>query len=370
MSRAQPSRATRVGLVVEQCWQRVPGGSATYITELTRALLDRADIDPVGLSALHPGDSPASVWLTLPVRALPLPRAALYRLWDHTGAPHPEWTVHGLDVVHATTWAVPATRRPLVVTVHDLAFLRDPSHFTPHGVRFFTRALDRTRELARAVIVPSVATALDCEQAGIEPERIHVIPHGSRPHVAPEASERRLTLPDRYVLWCGTWEPRKNVGALLAAFKLVAAEDKDIHLVLVGPRGWGERVAPDASSPSAERVHLLGRLDTAQLGEAYARAEAFCFPSTWEGFGLPVLEAMAAGLPVVTSRDTSMAEIAVGVGVLVDPRDPADIAAGIVRAIGPEHPTLAALSRKRALDYTWAAAAQRTAAAYHAALHG
>ncbi|MGV8978001.1 MAG: glycosyltransferase family 4 protein [Cellulomonas sp.] len=368
MSRMQPSRRTRVGIIVEQCWQRVPGGSGTYITELTRALLDRADLDPLGMSALHARVSATSVGLTLPVRALPLPRAALYRLWDHTGAPRPEWTVPGLDVVHATTWAVPATRRPLVVTVHDLAFLRDPSHFTPHGVRFFTRALDRTRDVARAVIVPSIATARDCEQAGIEPERIHVVPHGARPLVPPEASEHRLILPDRYVLWCGTWEPRKNLAMLLAAFELVASQDKEIHLVLVGPRGWGDRIAPDASSPSAARVHLLGRLDPAGLDEAYARAEAFCFPSTWEGFGLPVLEAMAAGLPVVTSRDTSMAEIAAGVGVLVNPLDPTDIAAGILEAIGPAHPTLAALSQKRALDYTWAAAAEQTAAAYDAAL--
>ena len=125
-------------------------------------------------------------------------------------------------MVHATTWAIPPTRRPLVVTVHDLAFLREPEHFTPRGVRFFDTALARTRDEAAAVVVPSEATAADCREHGIEAGRLHVIPHGAPAWEISsgevEAARVRLQLPDRFVLWCGTAEPRKNLGGLLAGF--------------------------------------------------------------------------------------------------------------------------------------------------------
>ena len=135
----------RAGLTVEQCWQRVPGGSASYIVELAAALVARSDVEPVGLAAPHRHRPDPDFELAIRVRSLGLPRAALYRLWNRTPFPRPEWTVQRLDVIHATTWAIPRTALPLVVTVHDLAFLRDPAHFTPRGVRFFTRALERTR---------------------------------------------------------------------------------------------------------------------------------------------------------------------------------------------------------------------------------
>ena len=168
-----------VGMTVEQCWQRVPGGSASYIVALLAALQQRTDVTTVGLSARHSGPPESDHAPSGPVRSLGLPRGVLYRSWNRLSAPRPEWTVKGLDVVHAATWAIPPTRRPLVVTVHDVAFLRDPGHFTPRGVRFFTRALARTRAEADAVIVPSQATADDCEAAGIQTDRIHVIPHGA-----------------------------------------------------------------------------------------------------------------------------------------------------------------------------------------------
>lgn len=361
----------RVALTVEQCWQRVPGGSATYLLELLRALTGRADVTTTGLAAAHRTPPPEGLRPPGLVRHAPLPRYLLYRAWAHLGVPRAERSVPDADVVHATTWALPATRRPLVVTVHDVAFLREPEHFTPRGVRFFTDALARTRDHAAVVIVPSEATAADCEQAGIERGRIHVIPHGAPAwHVdraAATVGARAAGLPERYVLWCGTAEPRKNLEGLLAAFVLVADEDPDVHLVLAGPPGWGETPRP-ADGPWRARVHQVGRLSDANLRTAYAAAAAFAFPSHWEGFGLPVLEAMAAGAPVVTSAGTSMAEVVGDAGVLVEAIDPVAIAAGLRRALGPEGAALGAAGRRRAAGFTWAASADAHVAAYRAAL--
>lgn len=366
-----------VGMTVEQLWQRVPGGSGSYIVALAQALAARGDVRVTGLAALHRGgaDGRPEDLPDVPVRALGLPRYPLYRAWNHLRAPRPEWLVRGLDVVHATTWAIPPTARPLVVTVHDVAFLRDPGHFTERGVGFFTRALERTVAEAGAVVVPSHATAEDCVAAGIDRERLHVVHHGApawaSAAVTPDevaALRSRLGLPERFVLWCGTFEPRKNLAGLLAAFRLLADEDPELHLVLVGPPGWGQTDHDVHVGPWTSRVHEVGRLSWADLRVAYAAATALCFPSTWEGFGLPVLEAMAVGTPVVTSRGTSMAEI-VGDdgGVLVDPADPADIAAGMARAVGPERPALAAAALRRSQTFTWARAAEATLAAYRAA---
>ncbi|MCU1432629.1 MAG: glycosyl transferase family 1 [Actinotalea sp.] len=359
-----------VGMTVEQCWQRVPGGSASYIVALLAALAERTDVRTTGLSAWH--RTPPAPDHVPPgrVRSLGLPRYGLYRAWNHLSAPRPEWVVSDLDVVHAATWAIPPTRRPLAVTVHDVAFLREPGHFTPRGVAFFTRALQRTRDEAGAVVVPSAATAQDCVEAGIDAERVHVVPHGAPSWSVTDDEvadlRRRLDLPARFVLWCGTLEPRKNVPGLLAGFALLAAQDPDLHLVLVGPAGWGESQPP--AGPSADRVHSLGRLGTDDLRVVYAAATAFCFPSHWEGFGLPVLEAMAVGTPVVTSAGTSMAEVVGDAGVLVAPDDPAAIAEGLRRAVGPEGAALGAAGRRRAEGFTWARSAEQHVAAYRAAI--
>lgn len=358
----------RVALTVEQLWQPVPGGSGTYIVELAAAL-GGAGADVVGIAAAHRRPPPADLRPAVPVRHAPLPRRLLYDAWDRLGLPRAEQLVRGADVVHATTWAVPPTRLPLVVTVHDVAFLRDPAHFTPRGVRFFTRALAHTRDRADVVVVPSEATATDCVAAGIERDRIAVVPHGVRvatptpDAVAAFRAAHGLARP--YVLWTGTREPRKNLPGLLAAFELVAAADPELELVLVGPAGWGEEAGVPAGVRA--RVHHLGRLSWPDLQLAYAGARAFCFPSLWEGFGMPVLEAMGHGVPVVTSAGTSMAEAADGAALLVDPRDAAQLAGAITAAAGPEHDRLGAAGRAVAARATWAAAATGTLAAYERA---
>ena len=160
------------------------------------------------------------------------------------------------------------------------------------------------------------------------------------------------------------------MSGLLDAFALAADQDPSLHLVLAGPPGWGDvgRELP-AGAPWASRVHHLGRLPYDDLRVAYAAATAFCFPSIWEGFGLPVLEAMSVGTPVVTSIGTSMAEVVGDAGVLVTPTDPAQLAAGLLRATGPERDPLARAAFEGSRVFTWEHAAEQTMDSYRAAIN-
>jgi glycosyltransferase involved in cell wall biosynthesis len=356
----------RAALTVEQLWQPVPGGSGTYIVELARELADDPTLDVVGISAHHRAPAPADWAPPVPVRSSRLPRRALYEAWQHLPGPLAESIAGRADVVHATTWAVPATRRPMAVTVHDVAFLHDPAHFTGRGNTFFRRALERVRGNDAAIIVPSQATADDCLQVGLPSTRITVVPHGVRvgrpdPQTVLEFRSRS-GLNREYVLWCGTIEPRKNLSTLLTAFADAAVDLPDVDLVLVGPAGWGA-LPPVPSSLSPDRVHVLGHLSRADLDAAYAGAAAFCFPSLREGFGLPVLEAMQHGLPVVTSRGTACAEVGGDAALLVDPLDATEVARALVTAVR-ERADLSARSRSRAAGFTWREAAARTAEVY------
>ena len=166
----------------------------------------------------------------------------------------------------------------------------------------------------------------------------------------------RYRLPDRFVLFVGTLEPRKNLAGLVAAM----AELPEFELVVVGPSGWGAEVP----HPPADRARVLGFVEAAELAALYRAASVFCYPSFWEGFGLPILEAMAHGVPVVTSRGGATEEIAGDAAVLVDPHDPAAIADGI-RAAHERASELAAAGRARAAAFTWEATAASTLAAYH-----
>ncbi len=365
----------RVALTVEQCWQPVPGGSGSYIVELVAALAAHTEVATVGLAARHaPQDRPL-LRPGLPVRHSGLPRTALYETWNRLRRPLGERLTGPVDVLHATTWAVPGRRVPLVVTVHDLAFLREPEHFTARGNRFFRRALTVTRDEAALVIVPSAATRDDCVAQGIEPDRVRVIPHGVRAAVvgqdAQAAWRDRIGLTRPYLLWCGTLEPRKNVPRLVEAYALAVAElGLELDLVLVGPTGWGgtrASVGRALDRLPQGAVHLVGRLDQADLQAAYAGATVFAFPSLWEGFGLPVLEAMAHGVPVVTSAGSAMAEFAAGAGVLVDPLDVSELAQALVVAAGPGRAAMSAAARDAAAGMTWGASARAHAQAYRQA---
>ena len=158
-----------VAVTLEQCWHDVPGGTATSALDLVAGLQTQSDVDVVGVAARH-SEPPPPPWVP-PVNMMhhKLPRAALYESWHRTGRPLIEDITGPVDLVHATGVAVPGTKAPLVVTVHDLAFEHFPEHPTRWGLRFFKRAIDRARERADAIICPSEATATDCVANWLRP---------------------------------------------------------------------------------------------------------------------------------------------------------------------------------------------------------
>lgn len=352
-----------VAYTIEQCWHRVPGGTASAALALGAALDGRDGVHIVGVAARH-GAPPPEPWRpSFAVRHLPLPRLALYESWLALGRPRVERATGPVDVVHATTIIVPPRSAPLVVTIHDLAFLHEPEHFTKRGMRAFRRGLARVWRSADLVLCSSQATLDDCERAGIDADRLRLVPLGVDVVEATAAevddARRRHGLDEPYLVFVGTVEPRKNLAGLLAAF---ARLDGSEHLLaILGPAGWGTDL--EALSAGAPRVRLVGFVTEADKRALLAGADALCYPSLREGFGLPVLEAMAQGTPVVTSRGTSTEEVAGGAAVLVDPHDPSDIARGIVEALG-RHDELGAQGRARAAASTWAHTAASTRAAY------
>lgn len=357
-------------MTVEQCWHRVPGGTATSILGTLTALEQRGDLDLVGVSARHGSPPPEPFRPTVPIVQLPLPRLGLYEAWHALRWPPVERATGPVDVVHATAIAIPPARAPLVVTIHDLAFLAEPDHATRHGNRFFRRGTELARRHARLVLVPSEATAGECREAGFDPGRIRIVPWGvTRRDVTVDdvaVSRARFGLERPYVLFVGTIEPRKNLGVVIDAVASLAG--RDVDLVLVGPAGWNEDLETRlrALEGTGIGVHRLGFVAPVDLAPLYAGCAAFCFPSLREGFGMPVLEAMAHDAPVVTSAGTATAEVAGGAALLVDPHDVGSVGAALARVL--DDPVLAedlrVRGRARATTYTWERTAELTAAAY------
>ena len=369
---------------MEQSWHRVPGGTATAALAVARAMAAGPDApEQVGVAARHRHPAPAELTPPMRVRHLPLPRLALYEAWSRTSLPPVEWVTGSVDVIHGTTIIPPAGRAPIVMTVHDLAFLHEPTHFTSHGQRLFRRSLERIRRRAAVVLCSSTATMDDCAAAGLSSERLRLVPLGVSP-TAPLPAETvvtalaRLGVRGPYVLFVGTQEPRKNLPRLVQAFDEACRAGglpTDAELVLAGPEGWGDALPAGPGNGTARhadtgsraamtgRWRALGRVSDADLAALYAGALVTCQPSLREGFGLPVLEAMAHGSPVVTSRGTATEEVAGGAAVLVDPVDSTDIARGLAEAVGRRRELVAAgLARARVL--TWVATAERTLTAY------
>lgn len=346
-------------VLAEQLLAPVPGGTGRYTAELLPALARTA---PPGWTvssvvARHADVSAAVVEGVEGPRALPVPPRALVGLWQ-LGVP---WWPGG-DAVHAPTPFAPPrppAGKTLTVTVHDTVPWTHPETLTARGVSWHRSMIARAARRASTLIVPTRAVADELAVLVDVTVPVRVVPHGV---TVPQGSAA-LDLPSKYVLAVGTIEPRKGIDVLVDAVAAVG----DVALVLAGQPGWGgiDPVALAASRGLTD-VHVLGKVTDAELATALRGASVLAVPSLAEGFGLPVLEAMASGVPVVHTDVPALVEVAGGASVVVPRGDAVALAAGLREVLGSpaRAADLARLGRDRAREFTWRSAAEAVWAAH------
>ncbi|WP_131769625.1 glycosyltransferase family 4 protein [Candidatus Protofrankia californiensis] len=312
--------------------------------------------------ALPPGVRPA---------ARRIPARLMHEAWARTEVPKLEWLTGAVDVVHGTNFVLPPPRRARgVLTIHDLAYLKLTGTVSTASARY-RELVPRGLRRAAAVVTPSAAIAAEVvDTYRLDPAMVTVTPLGvdTAWFDASPPSARWLAahgLPERYLLFVGTLEPRKNLPTLLEAVRGLHAEVADAPpLLLVGPSGWGP--APDLSRLPAGAVVTVGYLVTNQLRSLVAGASALCFPSFYEGFGLPPLEALAAGTQVVASDIPAVREVVgplAGKSVrLVPPMDADAFTDALIGVLKEEVDP--APGRSHARTFTWRRTAEHTAAVY------
>ncbi|MBV8949854.1 MAG: glycosyltransferase family 4 protein [Actinobacteria bacterium] len=287
-----------------------------------------------------------------------LPAKLAWWFWERADRPRIEHWTGAVDVVHGTNYVGPPAASPVVVTVHDLTFLRFPEMCTTDTLRF-PRLLRRAFQRGAHVHTPSdfVRDEVIAEFA-IDPARVVRIHHGLAPSAAGDASRGRARAgASRYVLAVGTVEPRKNLPVLVRAFDAVAGDDEDLVLVVAGPSGWGAEALAEATrvARASDRIRRIGYVSPAERADLLAGATLFAYPSLYEGFGFPPLEAMAAGVPVVAGAAGALPEVVGDAALFVDPHDADAVAAGLARLTDDEtcRADLIARGRARAATYSW-----------------
>ena len=336
-------------------------GVARYSRELGRALCAREDCEVRRFAVGRRTEQPAGS-----VRHLALPLRAVHPVWRMLSLPRAEHLAGRVDLVHSLDMLAPPTGLPLVMTVHDLAAVDHPEQHPPRTVAIQRRRLKQL-ERAAAVIAVSASTADTLACRGVEPGRIHVTPLGLTP--LPQPTEPPVPA-GPFLLAVGTLEPRKEHQLLLEAF--AAANLDGVRLVFAGPDGG--RAEPLAASAAelgiGDRLSILGAVPDAVLSGLYRRAALLCMPSRDEGFGLPVLEAMSVGLPVIASDIPVVREVGGDAVVRFAPGDARALAATLEAVLGdPARRTeLGRLGAARAAAFTWEATAAATVRAYEYAL--
>ncbi len=335
-------------VVLEQCLAPVPGGTGRYSREIAAALARAPGAEAVtGVVAWHRTIDAAVVAGVGGPRRLPLPRRALVAAWERGRGPQA-----GGDVVLAPTPLHPSPRRtPTVVVVHDAVPWTHPETLTPRGVAWHRAQVERAAREAALIVVPTQAVATELARH-VALGRLLVVGEGVSGDLAlpPDAKERAaaLALPERFLLTVARLEPRKGLDVLLAALALPGAPD--LPLLCAGQAGWGD-VDPG-------RARLLGRVSDADLAVLLQRATALIVPSRAEGFGLPLLEAMAAGTPVVTSEAPALVEVGGG-AARTSPLEPAALAEALREVVDDEalQARMVTAGLARAAAYSWEKAA-------------
>ncbi len=351
-------------------------GAGRYIVEIARRLPSR-EVD----TTLVTRRDDAKRWREISPQATlaPLvPAGRVARLATEAVLLGRSSTARSSEVWHGPHYTMPHVGSvPTVVTVHDLTFFTNPEWHERSKVEFFRRAIRYSAAHARVLLSVSAFSARALEEIlpahapvvvaplGVELDRFTTTSTDD-PQVF-RASGLRSAIP--YIFFVGTVEPRKGLDVLLDAFREVAHDDASIELWLAGQSGWGEGPIESAiaAHPNHDRIRRLGYVSDALLGALYRGAMVVAYPSRGEGFGLPVLEAMACGARVVTTRDTVMAEVAGDAASLVPIGDASALATALVEALGvsdTERAEWLSRARSRAEQFTWDACVDQHLVAY------
>ncbi len=338
-----------------------PTGVGRYAGELAAALTARGvNLQRYAISFGAPSDDRVRRWK--------VPARAVQRAWMAWSRPVPRGLFEGCDVVHATNFVLPPTGdQPGVVTVHDLSFHRDDVF--PGGQRL-REVVPWSLKHAAAAIVPTQAIADELtERHGYPADRTFVTHEGVSGKFfgttpLSSATLGRMGIPGPFALAVGTLEPRKNLLRLCEAWRAASSELRGWRLVLAGPKGWGPEL------PETEGVMPIGYVDDQTLPGLMAAADMFCYPSLYEGFGLPPLEAMATGTACLVGRYNAAEEVLGDAVLLIDQHDANDIAEGLIRLATDENLSrrLALEGRAQAAAYTWEGTAHETKKVYEAVL--
>lgn len=372
--------ALKVAFHVDQLWFKAPGGIGTYVEALFWELSSQGvDLVPFSSKWRRP---PISAPLTtdgrrFPAVELPVSIRLLYPAWDYLRRPSLPGELARADVVHATNPAAIPPARPgqkLVVTVHDLTFERFPELYPSLWLRLYRRGMKVAAAEAAAIIVPSEHVRDEVVATGVEPARLHVTPLASgMPDLLDDQArydrdDWGVTPP--YILAVGTVEPRKNLARLVRAYRRLAEEGLLHALVLLGPEGWGAGELREEIERGGPGRIVQAFLSHDALAAAYADADAFAYVSLYEGFGLPVLEAMSMGAPVITSNVSALPEVAGDAALLVDPTDEGAIADALRRVLTEPslREELSRRGRARAASFSWEATARATLDVYRGVL--
>lgn len=302
-----------------------------------------------------------------------LPAQVAWWCWERIDFPRIEHWTGRVDVVHGTNFVGPPAAAPVIVTIHDLTFLHFPEMCTASTLRY-PRLVRRALGRGAHVHVPSDFVRNEVlDTFDVEPSRVTRVHHGltlAEPGDARRGRERAGAL--RYILALGTIEPRKNLAQLVRAFDALAADHDDLALVVAGPDGWGAEAFTESVrvAHAADRIRRLGYVAPDERADLLAGAAAFAYPSMYEGFGFPPLEAMAAGVPVVAAAAGALPEVLGDAALLVDPRDVDDLSGALERVLDDNdlRARLVARGHARAGRYRWEITVEQVAELYRSLL--
>lgn len=353
---------TGVGQMVKQLASRLPRYPSLDLTGLIVSWRGRGRLGHV----IPPG------WTMKP---LPLPARLTHGGWRRFDRPR----LRGFDLVHGPNYIVPPTDGGArLVTVHDLTAWRFPE-LVDHHSQFYPKHLRRAVAEGADIHAVSSFVADEIEaELGLERDRIHVIRNGYEPIAAGDARRGRSLIGAPYVLAIGTIEPRKDYVTLVRAMAAIWPIFPDLKLVIAGADGWGTQQLDEVIDELgvADRIGRLGYVSDPVKADLLVGAELLAYPSVYEGFGLPLLEAMGAGVPVVSTSAGAIPEIAGRAAVLVEPRDPSALAGALLSVLEDDdlRVQLATAGRRQVIGYSWDHAAEemietyRTLADRHPAL--